>query len=259
MDAHAEPHRSRDLTPLGFVGLAILYLVVLKGAGFLIGIDVEHDDRPFPTAEAVLRNGALPIGVSALFAAGVVTWLGWWPGVLRCDRPVRRWVRWVPISMLVVAVLATNYGNLAGQTAGLVLALAAMALLVGFTEELMFRGIGVNVFRRNGFTEGYVALWTSVLFGLVHLSNALTEGSGAILQAAVVSTSGYFFYLALRAGHGLWLPILVHALWDFSLISTSVGPDEPEAYLGSVLVILLQVVLIVVLLARRKLVDPPRA
>lgn len=132
-----------------------------------------------------------------------------------------------------------------------------MALLVGFTEELMFRGVGVNVFRQNGFSEGHVALWTSVIFGLVHLSNAFTEGSSAILQAAVVATSGYFFYLALRAGHGLWLPILVHALWDFSLLSSLAGPDEPDAYFGIVLVILLQVVLIVVTLLRRRRVDPP--
>lgn len=252
------PATSRTLGWQGFVAIAIAYVVVLKVAGLLIGVDTP-DDTPYPTTEAVLRNGVLPIGISALFAIGVVSWLGWWPIIWRSDRPVQHWVRWVPISMLVVAILAVNYGHLADQTAGLVLLLVVMTALVGFTEELMFRGVGVQTFRRGGFPEARVALWSSLLFGLVHLSNALTEGTGAVVQAVVVSTSGYFFYLALRSSHTLVVPMVAHALWDFSLLSSFLGPHKPEAYVGSVLIILLQVVLVVVLIARRHRVEPAEA
>ena len=243
----------RDLSWRGFLALVVAYLVVLRGAGLLFGVDVEGDS-PMPTAEAALRNFVLPIGCSGLFGAAVVTWLGWWPEVLRDRRPVRLWVRFVPVFMLVVALVSVNYGHLADQTAALVLALAGVGIVVGFSEELWFRGIGVTVFRRSGFPEGRVALWSSLIFGAVHLSNAFGEGPAAIAQALVVSTSGYFFYLCLRVGGVIFLPMLVHGLWDFSLLSSEVGAD-PQAWVGTGLPILAQVVLIVVLLRRRHRIE----
>jgi membrane protease YdiL (CAAX protease family) len=94
-----------------------------------------------------------------------------------------------------------------------------------------------------------------VIFGAVHLQNAVGEGPQAVAQAAIVSTSGCFFYLALRSGGVILLPMLVHGLWDFSLFSSEVGTD-PEATVATVLPIVAQVVLIVVLLARRHRIEP---
>ncbi|MET9855344.1 CPBP family intramembrane glutamic endopeptidase [Streptomyces sp. NPDC006450] len=197
----------------------------------------------------------IPIGLSVLFGAAVVTWLGWWGSVMAYRAPVRRWVRFVPISMLVVAVLAVNYPNLADQSLALVLSLIVMTLFVGIGEELMFRGIGVQVFKRAGLSEGKVALYSSVVFGIVHVSNAFGEGAQALLQAVIVSTSGYFFYLCLRVGGTLLLPMLVHGMWDFSLISNAVGAD-PKASPGMVLPIVLQVALIVLLVVKRRTIEP---
>ena len=118
--------------------------------------------------------------------------------------------------------------------------------------------LGIEVLRRHGLTEGKVALFSSLIFGAVHLSNAIGAGPHAILQAAAVATTGYFFYLMLRVSGVLLLPMLVHGLWDFSLLSPQLGPD-PEGYAGSVLVILLQVVLIVLLLVRRHRIEPAAA
>ncbi|GAA3091179.1 CPBP family intramembrane metalloprotease [Streptomyces roseofulvus] len=245
----------RRLTWPWFLVVVVAYLAILQGLGALIGVDRGSGDSQFPTTESVVRNGVIPIGLSVLFGAAVVTWLGWWRSVLTYRAPVRRWVRFVPISMLVVAVMAVNYPNLADQPASLVLALVAMTALVGIGEELMFRGIGVQVFKRAGLSEGQVALWSSVVFGVVHVSNAFGEGAQAVLQAVIVSTSGYFFYLCLRVGGVLLLPMLVHGMWDFSLVSNTVGAD-PKTSPGMVLPILLQVVLIVLVIVKRRTVEP---
>ncbi|MFD9065853.1 CPBP family intramembrane glutamic endopeptidase [Kitasatospora purpeofusca] len=245
----------RTLTWPWFLAVVVAYLAIIQGLGALIGVDRGSGDSQFPTTEALLRNGVIPIGLSVLFGAGVVTWLGWWGSVLHYRVPVRRWVRFIPISMLVAAVLAVNYPNLADQPLSLVLALVAMTALVGIGEELMFRGIGVQVFKRAGLSEGKVALWSSVVFGLVHVSNAFGEGAQAILQAVIVSTSGYFFYLCLRVGATLLLPMLVHGLWDFSLVSNSVGTD-PTTSPGMILPIVLQIALIVVVIVKRRTIEP---
>jgi uncharacterized protein len=57
--------------------------------------------------------------------------------------------------------------------------------------------------------------------------------------------------VCLRVGGVIFLPMLVHALWDFSLFSPGIGPDT-DAYLGTALPVLAQVVLIVVVLRRRR-------
>lgn len=247
----------RQLTWKGFLGLVLAYLVVLRAAGLLFGVDVDGD-AAIPTAEVLLRNYVLPIAATGVFGALVVSWLRWWPQVMRSDLPVQRWVRFVPVFMIVTALGAINYAHLADQTAGLVLALIALGVAVGFSEELWFRGIGVNALRHSDFSEAKVALWSSVIFGAVHIQNIVGEGPGALAQALIVSTSGFFFYLCLRVGGTILLPMLVHGLWDLSLFSSQIGPD-PNGTIATVLPILAQVVLIVVLLIRRHRIEPRRA
>lgn len=256
MEQHeVRPQGGRGLRWPQFLIVAAVYVAIIQGVGLLIGVDSGDGDSPFPTGEALLRNALIPIGLSVVFGIAVATWLGWWDEILHDDRPVRRWVRFVPISMIVVAIVGINVAHLADQTAGLVAGLIVLGIFVGVGEELMFRGIGVVSFRRGGFSEGRVALWTSLIFGLVHVSNAIGAGPEALVQAAVVSTSGYFFYLARRSGGTILLAMLAHGLWDFSLISSLVGSD-PVAYFGMGLVIVLQLGLIVLLLVRRRRIEP---
>ncbi|MFF7585976.1 CPBP family intramembrane glutamic endopeptidase [Kitasatospora purpeofusca] len=245
------PRRGRRLTWPWFLVVVVGYLAIIQGLGALIGADRGGSTSQFPTTEVVVRNGLIPIGLSVLFGVAVVTWLGWWGEVLRYRAPVRRWVWFVPISMLAAALLGMNYLHLADQPVSLVLSLVAMTACVGIGEELMFRGIGVQVFKRAGLSEGKVALYSSLIFGAVHLSNAFGEGAQAVLQALIVSTSGYFFYLCLRVGGTLLLPMAVHGLWDLGLLSSLVG-SEKEAYAGMLLPILVQVVLIVLVVVKRR-------
>jgi len=169
MDGDAAAGRSLSLP--GWALVIVVYLAIIQGLGLLIGIDTG--DAPYPTAESVVRGGLIPIAASLLYAAGVASWLGWWPAIVRSDKPVQRWVWFLPVSMIVAALLAVDY-------------------------------------------------------------------------------------LVLRVSGVLLLPMLVHGLWDFSLLSPQLGPD-PAGYAGSVLVILLQVVLIVLLLVRRHRIEPAAA
>lgn len=90
----------------------------------------------------------------------------------------------------------------------------------------MFRGIGVTAFRANGYQEGKVALWSSIVFGAAHLTNAIGGGGGAAVgQAIAVSFAGYFFYLTRRVSGGLLLPAIVHGLFDSR---SSPAPRSPR-------------------------------
>ncbi len=149
---------------------------------------------------------------------------------------MRRWVSVVPISFAIAIAASTDFADLAEKGIGFVVLLLLGALCVGFAEEGRFRGIGVTVLRVNGLSEGRVALWSSVVFGAVHLTNALSTGGSAVGQAIAVSFAGYFFYLTRRVAGGLIVPAVIHGMFDFSILSGAVAGDA--TYAGSIAAIL---------------------
>lgn len=160
-----------------FIVLAIVYLAILQALIRLLTPNLDVGYARFTSVEVIWRALLLPVGVSALFVAAAVTVLGWWRPVLHDHRPVRRWVRVVPIIMGVAVLGGINYPQLADKGAGFTLLLLLGALLVGCGEEGMYRGIAVTTFRVNGYGEGKVALWSSVVFGLSHAANFFSVGS----------------------------------------------------------------------------------
>jgi membrane protease YdiL (CAAX protease family) len=99
-----------------------------------------------------------------------------------------------------------------------------------------------------------VALWSSVVFGAVHLANAIGTGGTAIAQAIAVSFAGYFFYLTRRVSGGLVVPALIHGLFDFSILSGSVGDDK--LYAGGIAAIVVYPTVAIILLVRRHRIEP---
>ena len=91
------------------------------------------------------------------------------------------------------------------------------SLLIGWSEELAFRGILFSAFRAR------FRLWlaiglTCVAFGSVHILNGFTTGDfgGALVQAGATAVSGLLFAaLVIRTG-SIFPAMVVHALWDYS-------------------------------------------
>ena len=212
----------RNLTSWQFVLIVIVYAAIIQIGGRIIGSGVDSDDA-FATTGNFLKTALIPIALSSVFAIAVATWLGWWQQIIYEPRRTQRWVRIVPIALLLAALIGTSWTNLLDQKAGLVLALVVLVCIVGFTEELMFRGIGVVTFRRMHLTEGKVALYSSIAFGAVHLSNALSTGTTAIFQAIAVSFTGYLLYLTRRWAGVIWLAMPVHGSQDFLISSGQLG------------------------------------
>jgi len=87
---------------------------------------------------------------------------------------------------------------------------AASFLLVGLSEEFLFRGyIQYTLSRGIGFWPA--AIFLSLVFGAVHLRN---PGEG-LAGAASVAVTGLVFAFALRRTGNLWLAVGWHASFDF--------------------------------------------
>ena len=259
MSQPTAPVRGSTPQPLSYVALGLIvlgYLAVIKGGGMLVAALTDADEDIVST-EGVIYNMWIPLGAALVYTYAVVAVLGWWRPVLRDDRPTRKWVWAIPIIFAVCILAAIDYAHLADKPIGYVLALLVATQFVGWGEEGMFRGIGVTALRSHGLTEGKVALWSSVLFGAVHISNAITEGTQAIGQAVAVSFAGYFFYLIRRVSGGNVMNSIIHGLFDFSLISGTVILADQEPYLlGSLAGIAAYVLSITAIVVCRNRVNP---
>lgn len=245
------PLGRRRLTIAAFAAIVLVDLALITAVSAVSASGLDHD---VTTSEEVVRGLLLPVGASLVFVYAVVAALGWWRPVFVDDRPVQRWVWVVPIVFAIAIAIAIDYGDLADKGAGFVLLLLLAGLCVGFSEEGLFRGIGVTTLRTNGLSEGKVALWSSVIFGAAHLVNALSTGDAAIAQAIAVSFAGYFFYLTRRVSGGLVVPALVHGMFDFSILSGAVV--EGSTYAGSLAAIAAYPLVAIILVVRRRHIEP---
>jgi uncharacterized protein len=247
----------RRLPIIGFLGIVVVYLAIIQVGGLIAQNAVGVEDNDLTTTKHVVVSMWIPLGAALVFTYGVVAALGWWRPVLREDKPVQRWVAIVPIALIVAILIGTDYADLADEGIGYVLVLLVATQMVGWGEEGMFRGIGVTTLRMHGLTEGKVALWSSLIFGAVHLSNAISRGAGAIPQALVVSLAGYFFYLTRRRSGGNTLNSVLHGMFDFAILTGTAIAIDQGTYAGSLAPILVYVVLAAVLVFRRHTIERP--
>ena len=119
-------------------------------------------------------------------------------------------------------------------------------MLVGFFEEVLFRGVFLSliagVFERThkGLLKTYLV--SSVAFGAIHLLNVFTSGGAAILQAGYsILTGGLFGFVMLKTKNVLF-PALIHGVYNFcgQLFATAPGlgygsfPDLPSGIMMAV-------------------------
>jgi len=152
----------------------------------------------------------------------------------------------------------------------------AFGLAAGVLEEVLFRGV---IFR---ITEDWIGSWgalafSSLLFGAGHLANPHATLASAL---AIALEAGLLLGAAFMITRRLWLPIGLHAAWNFTqagvfgapvsgttphglFVSTLSGPTwatgggfGPEASLPAVLVSLVSVWLLVYAVRSGRVVQP---
>lgn len=249
---------ARRLPVAGLIGLVVVYLAILKVVGIAVEDQTDVADGRLLTTENVAWEMVVPLGAAFVFVYAVITALGWWRVVFDDPRPVQRWVGIVPVIFLLAILAGTNYGGLADRGTGFTLTLLGACLLVGFGEEGMFRAIGVTSLRQQCLTETRVALYSSLLFGAVHLSNLIGGNAGAVGQAIVVSFAGYFFYLIRRVTRSNILNSILHGGFDFMILSgTAIVPKGDDPHPGALLAILVYLACGVLLFVLRHRIEPP--
>ena len=93
------------------------------------------------------------------------------------------------------------------------------AMLVGVSEELMFRGILFRNLMQSAMGT-WAAIWVvSIMFGVVHSLNGFLTGDflAASSQALAAMMSGIWLHAIRLRTKSLYPAMIIHGLWDFAL------------------------------------------
>ncbi|GGO23578.1 CPBP family intramembrane glutamic endopeptidase [Deinococcus humi] len=166
--------------------------------------------------------------LNAVFAAVLLTRLGWWraAGFQRINRP-RNWALMVlPVALLIVPALLVGVD---GPPPGKALILLVLILLIAFQEEAMFRGVILHGLAPLGTLQAVMG--SALLFGMIHANSLLVGRDPAFVAVQVIaSVLGGIGSAALRLRLGsIWPLIALHTLNDFVQFSAAQGLAVQQA------------------------------
>ena len=220
------------------VGVFVAYAAIVTVMSLVGGVDYDEiGDTTANVRDAIV----IPIGVGAVFLAATTTWLGWWrPALFEARRAGSRWMLAVPVFILLAALTAAATFDWDSPRTDVLPLLAVGVLLVGFSEELLTRGL-IIVGMRGALKEPMVWFVSSLLFGLLHALNIIFgQGVGATLQQIVFAfVLGTAFYVTRRVTGTLLVCMVLHAVWDFGTI----GNDATDGTNYSSVFVLLTAIL----------------
>ena len=239
------------------------YLVVVFSVWVVTGLDYDE----IGDSVANVRDGiVLSIGLGVVYLVVVTTALGWWkPAIHEPRRVGGRWMWSVPVLLLLGALInlaTTKWGEIdhVGPYVGL---LALGTVFVGFSEELLTRGLAI-VGGRGSMHERWVWVFSSAIFGLIHVPNVLFGQDGVTTGRQVVFAFGVgmTYYVTRRISGTLIVTMVLHTLWDFSLFiqahSVEGLKDQPAGLGGSLMTpaIVVGIVALVKILKTGDVVQP---
>jgi membrane protease YdiL (CAAX protease family) len=243
-----------------------VYYALYEGMAFFLVRPLFGDEwtaKP-GTAGFIFFTIALPILLACIVLVVFLASVGWLRTIFS-PQPIRgRGWMWIAVAAVLVFnilhLFSIDYGAAGFE---IVATWMLTGLFVGFAEEVLTRGIVVDLMRRAGHREMAVALVSAGLFAAMHLGNLFTSTQGlpaTLFQVGYTFCFGILMYLAMRVTGTLVAPILLHASTDPTIfLSTgypSGGPLDAIGGAGNVVVILVGLVLVFFIRGRVNAVVP---
>jgi membrane protease YdiL (CAAX protease family) len=207
------------LTALVALGVYLIWQAINSGIQ-IAGTGPEGIDL----LDLVKHGLSSSLATASLFLLVVVVLLRWWREVGLAKGPQRGTLRVIWPWLLFLALFAASGLNAGLPPASVTLFILANTMMVGWSEEVMFRGVWLRGLHRS-FGIWVAILGSSLIFGAMHVLNVFLTGDlrGAVLQAAAAFLSGVFLAaVRLRTG-SLWTGIVLHGLWDAGTFLVAAG------------------------------------
>lgn len=209
MDGRQSADGRKTLRPA--VAAALIYIAIMALGMFTTGhvFGIEYGDPPMVNV-LVFFEVAL-----SLFALAVARRLfgGWHCGFGPVDWSGIGWL--VPNFLVIAALFVVAFASGTAALSGLALLVILTTMLVGFSEELMFRGVAL----KGALSEmgtGKAILISAALFSLLHSVNmlAFVPLDGMLQQMGLTFIFGLAMACFALRVNSLVPVIIFHALWD---------------------------------------------
>jgi membrane protease YdiL (CAAX protease family) len=212
----------RVVSRIGLLRLLIFFLVLaLAYAGPQVLLQIQILPAVAREWRGVVVLGA-DIVISVLCVSLYALLVGWLERRDVLELHLKRGLPLLGIGLiLAIAMFAVVYAVLFGAHAATwqgfgtvqwLLPMAAMAILSGVCEEMLFRG-GIYRITEDMFGTGAALLISGALFGLLHLGN---PHASLLAGLAIAVEAGILLGAAYAATRNLWLPIGIHIGWNFA-------------------------------------------
>jgi membrane protease YdiL (CAAX protease family) len=179
----------------------------------------------------LVQHGVAPsLAAAGLFLLVIVIVFRWWREAGLAQGPQPGTLRVIWPWLVFLALFAASALNAGLPPASVTLFILVNTALVGWSEEVMFRGLWLRGLHRS-FGIWVAILGSSLIFGAIHVLNVFLTGDlrGAVIQSAAASLSGVFLAaVRLRTG-SLWTGIVLHGLWDAGTFLVAAGATTAAA------------------------------
>lgn len=215
-------------------------VVILPLVAHFSGVDY---DLIADNTSNVIRGIVPMVGLSLIWAL-FVSWRSGWVGPIFAKQPVTalpKYLWLLPICWFALCLIRFVSSPWASFDLSYLAILAFAMLMVGFNEELLFRGILAYGTRGStGWSEARAMLVSALGFGLFHLPNLL---AGQALTPTLIQVTYAFFmgitlYVSMRLSRSILLPVAMHALWDFTTFTSKSQPQSTTLSLASFVLLL---------------------
>jgi hypothetical protein len=218
-----------------FLPVMFVYFLIYVPVG---GVVARIADRSFSEDALLSSVGTVFVQLTAGLIVGSIvliaftTFMGWNAEIFGRQSIYRSgWMWLAPVIILVpivLRVLGIDWGGIGLEVSAMMM---ATGLLIGFSEELLYRGVAVKMLRTGGHREFSVAAISSLLFGLSHTINLISGAQLTTVLATVPYTIafGVLMYLSMRAVGFIVAAMILHGLTDpTTFLATGGLPDDVD-------------------------------
>ena len=200
--------------------ICVVYIVILIGMEILSGVPYTDIAK---SSNNLLFGVLIPVVIGSIFLTIIAIWSGWWKDVWRDQYKIKdhAWMH-IFLILVVIGIIANILsGSISSQNLSFIIIALIATAFVGYSEELLTRGLLVRGARGSGFAEVKVFIIVMVVFGLFHGLNIINGQAliPTIQQVVLAGLTGGVFYTIYRKTGLLAVPMILHALMDFSILT----------------------------------------
>ena len=159
-------------------------------------------------------NDSRTIIINLLLSISIIVFilintLGKYYGLTHFPKP-KPYLYFIPL-ILLISVNLWNGININNTITEIILYIISM-LLVGFLEEIIFRGFLFKLLEKDNVNKAIII--TSITFGIGHIVNLLNGADiiTTLIQICYSISIGYLFAIIFYKGKSLWPCIITHSL-----------------------------------------------